>query len=476
MQATTARTGIWCNFRLRDWIRSGKRNCTICWCESYACTSGSASKKAKSTRYCSSFFAGIPQFLTLALRCCMQMIAEEAQRYRALGAVLVQRVEFVTQEVEHVKLHPRKESSSFEDPSKSKSEASHHLSSLATAQQELEKLRTASSKDHLVTEAQLCQLCWRVQEQVATGHRIDALIHTLAGDIQTAEAYLGILKTKDRSLYDAGASPNGARGDMNAVMSESVDQQRDGDSFCGQHLRAYLPFVLLVFEYYSRQQWATQSLEKTTTLGAKIQSVKDQVASLSHSSGSGVDAADEDTDELRGSLRDDLGNAELELLLNRFECRAAEHTSEAMRDRVERLAAATTKTSPTSISASMSALVPPSDLHFVATSVLSLETLNGWLFSSDLCHFERSHVLDLLRRTTTNADPRDAAGNISEVIYGASLNSKEIRQIYLVHSKHKVNEQWNVSLVILFFARLFRRAALQVRSHIIFSRISRLLR
>ncbi|TYZ64004.1 hypothetical protein PybrP1_004139 [[Pythium] brassicae (nom. inval.)] len=75
----------------------------------------------------------------------------------------------------------------------------------------------------------------------------------------------------------------------------------------------------------------------------------------------------------------------------------------------------------------------------------------------------KHNALALLSAVSTDADARDAAGNIAEVIFDASLDSSEVEQIFATGPKHRVEEQWRVvALVVLFFARLFRRSALQL--------------
>ncbi|KAF1331280.1 hypothetical protein FI667_g4390, partial [Globisporangium splendens] len=95
--------------------------------------------------------------------------------------------------------------------------------------------------------------------------------------------------------------------------------------------------------------------------------------------------------------------------------------------------------------------------------------LESWLVSSmAMCQKKRANLVALLCCITTEADSRDAAGNTSNVIYGASLTSSEIKQLYASHvtpSRGASQPQpWNVVLVVVFFARLFRCAALQCRS------------
>lgn len=402
------------------------------------------------------------------------MVSDEIQQHRALSDRLLQRVSFVTQQLAQTQTFSKSRNRSV-----MKGDASNDSAQLLAAQQEFETLKTTASRDHLFSEAYLCQLCWRLQEQVATSHRTDSVIQKLMGEIKVAENYLGILKATDSALYNQGIVD---RDDVSDTTSDVY----------GQRIRSHLPFVLRVFEYYACQQWSVQSLERTTLINEKLRLCREQLAFLdtkngsssnsSSSSGGGAKHTDaggpyEEVDEetearLRESLAVDVVNGELALLLNRFECRIAEHTSEALWDKVDAVADLVFKAPSGSSSGKNTSgeldgkqLVGPSSSSKlqVVHAVVTEDQLNSWLLSRDLCETQKTKALGLLCKVTTDADARDVGGNIAEVVYGASLNSNEIKQIYLTKAKHHIEEQWRVTcLVVLFFARLFRRAALQV--------------
>lgn len=399
------------------------------------------------------------------------MMSDEIQQHRALSDRLLQRVSFVQTQVL---------SRGRNNNSVMKRDASDGFAQLLTAQKEIESLKITAKRDHLFSEAHLCQLCWRLQEQVATSHRIDSIIQKLTGEIKVTENYLGILKANDSARYNQGIVD---RGDASDVKTEVY----------GARIRSHLPFVLRMFEYYARQRWSVQSLERTTLINEKLRVCREHLAFLntkhgnSSSSSGAIGGAKytapggpyEEMDEeakarLRESLAVDAMNGELALLFNRFECRIAEHTSEALWDKLDTLADLVFK-SPSVKSASNKStsgkyegggISPSSELQTVQSAITE-DQLISWLFSKDLCETQRTKALGLLCKVTTDADARDVGGNIAEAVYGASLDSNEIKQIYLAKARHHIEEQWRVTcLVVLFFARIFRRAALQV-SHLL---------
>ncbi|KAF1321113.1 hypothetical protein FI667_g12129, partial [Globisporangium splendens] len=353
-----------------------------------------------------------------------QMLSGEAQRYRSLDSVLVKRVVFVKH---HIEL-----TGGAAAPSRGRNAPSEQLdaTSCATLTNAYDALQSSRSR----------------REHVATSYRMDAVIQRLTQDLRAAEMYLTMLKRNDRALYEAATAPHGTDNDSSRTHSL---------------LQGYLPFVLLVTECYVRQQWSKQSFETTTVLGAKLQCLKDAVASRTSPRSSGVGAADSiEEGNARKMLQDSMVEAELSLLLNRFECRIAEHTSEVLCDRLDGIAAVLVKAP----AASASLISQPEAV--AATGVLPLSTLESWLVSSmAMYQNERANLVALLRCVTTEADSRDAAGNIANVIYGTSLTSSEIKQLYASHvtPSHGASQPqpWNVVLVVVFFACLFRRAALQ---------------
>lgn len=399
------------------------------------------------------------------------MISDEIQQYRALSDRLLQRVNFVTQQLAQTQTFSKSRNSNV-----MKSDASNDSAQLLAAHQEFETLKTTASRDHLFSEARLCQLCWCLQGQVATSHRTDSVIQKLMRQIEVAENYLEILKATDSALYNQGIV------DREDVLDTTSDVY-------GQRIRSHLQFVLRVFEYYARQQWSMQSLERATLINEKLRLRRERLAFLntknessSRSSSDGAkytdaggpyEEVDKETEaQLRESLAVDVVNDELALLLNRFECRIAEHTSEALWDNVDAVADLVFKSPSGSSSGKNTSgeldskqLIGPSSSSElqVVHAVVTEDQLNSWLLSRDLCETQKTKVLGLLCKVTTDADARDVGGNIAEVVYGASLDSNEIKQIYLTKAKHHIEEQWRVTcLVVLFFARLFRRAALQV--------------
>lgn len=414
------------------------------------------------------------------------MVCDEVRQHRALSDRLLQRVGFVTQQLARTQAVSKKsEHAAHDSNSGSKRDIiSDDSTQVLAAQKEFETLKVVASRDHLFSEAHLCQLCWRLQEQIATSHRIDTVIQRLTGEIKVAGDYLGILKTTDNVLYNQGIKYD--RGDDSEVRSESY----------GQRIRSHLPFVLRVFDYYTRQRWSVQSLERTTLINEKLRVCKERLVSLNSKPGSspsnrsgagaredgdaGADSElmDEEVEaQLRESLASDVVDGELALLVNRFECRVAEHTSEALWDRLDTLAELVFKSPPSAsskdISGEYESSLPVDSSQTSSTSellavhsVVSQKELSSWLFSRDLCQTQKTKALGLLCKVTTDADARDVGGNIAEVVYGASLDSNEIKQMYLTKAKHHTEEQWRITcLVVLFFARIFRRAALQV-SHI----------
>lgn len=350
-------------------------------------------------------------------------------------------------------------------------EGSVDAAQLLAAKKQLDRLRVSASKDHLAAEAQLCQLCWRMQEQAATDRRLDSAICRFESEVDVAERYFALLKCAGQALYQEGLK----RDDALAGASEQY----------GCHIRAQLPFVLRVFEYYVHQRWSVQTLERTTTLGKSLRSTKDHLASLNDSQsspltappsvdGRGGDNDDADTHMLRESLTNRIVSVELELLQNRFESRAAERTSEEVWNRVCSVAAATaSELAPKATSVDGQTSADYRVRHIVVSSqegaagvstAVSTQVLEQWLFSTDLCRIQRQQVLALLAAVSTDADARDSAGNIADVIFGASLDRSEVEQIFATRSKQRVEDQWRtVALGLLFFVRLFRRAALQVR-------------
>lgn len=383
---------------------------------------------------------------------------EGIERHRALRDRLASRVAAITEQAERACQDPQRSHKAANGASDSHNDASQVLA----AQGQLNKLRTSASKDHLAIEAQLCQLCWRMQEQAATNRRIDSVIQRLSEEMDVAKTYLAILKAADRALYDQGLlSPEDSQG-KNAGTGPSATY--------GGRIKAHLPFVLRVFEYYARQRWSVQTLEQTTTLGERLRVCKDRLAGLNETT------EDKAEVQLRETLLEQVSTTELELLHNRFESRAAERTTDAMWNRISALTSAAelvANVNPSSAQTSVdygeggvivSSGAMSHETLTSASTALSVGVLSKWLFSIDLCCVQKRKVLALLSAVATDVDPRDTAGNIAEVVFGASLDSSEVKQIYVSRSKQHIEEQWRiVALVVLFFTRLFRRAALQVR-------------
>lgn len=298
---------------------------------------------------------------------------------------------------------------------------------LASCQDELDILAVTTNKDRLQADARVCQLSWRIQEKMATRFRVDSLITGVTTSLEIADEYLKTLQQVDDLLYSQGLANKRSEleniDDLNPDSVQSVD----------------LSLIFLVFDYYGRLLWSKRSLSMTTSINEQIQHLK----------GFQTTATDENNDD---SLQE-LDQVHIEQLINWFECRTAEQTVDDARAKIE-LHLANAK--------QQQYVNEPSAARYESVA-LSREQLEGWLFSWELCHKQRQEIELLLRQIATTADARDVAGNLVEVVYGASLDSVDIKQIYVVKSKAHVEEQWNVALVVLFFARLFRQAALRVR-------------
>lgn len=363
----------------------------------------------------------------------LQMIVDESHTYQELDNILLRRVKFVAEKASELRQSARIRQERQLKQTDDNARASKLLPSLSTVlascQDELDMLAVTTNKDQLQADVRVCQLSWRMQEQTATRFRVDSLIKGVTTSLEIAEEYLKTLQKVDRLLYAQGLAIK--RSELENVDNLNPDPDQGVD----------LSLVLLVFDYYGRLQWSKQCLSMTTSINERIQHLKERIGSQATE----YDSNEDDFCKM-------LDQAHVDQLMNLFECRTAEQMVDAARANI--------MLHLNNAKQHQSLSDPTSGYESIA---LSRKQLACWLFSWELCHKHRQEIELLLREIATTADARDVAGNLVEVVYGASLDSVDIKQMYMVKSKTYVEEQWNIVLVVLFFARLFRQAALRVR-------------
>lgn len=359
------------------------------------------------------------------------MILDESRTYHELDKILSRRVKFVAEKSSETRqssrTHQDRQPKQTDDNARANKILPSLSSILASCQDELDVLAVTTNKDRLQADARVCQLSWRMQEQTSTRFRVDSLINGVTTNLETAEEYLKTLQQVDKLLYLQGLAKKRSELEKIDDLNPNPDQGVD------------LSLILFVFDYYGRLQWSKQSLSMTTSINERIQRLKERIGS-------------QDADDSYEDLCKKLNQAHVEQLMNWFECRTADQMVNTARASIE-LHLGNAK--------QQQSLSDPASRY--ESVVLSREQLTCWLFSWELCHKQRQEIYLLLRQIATTADARDFAGNLVEVIYGASLDSVDIKQMYMVKSKAHIEEQWNIALVVLFFARLFRQAALRVR-------------
>ncbi|TMW62662.1 hypothetical protein Poli38472_005280 [Pythium oligandrum] len=358
-----------------------------------------------------------------------EMAQEEAEKYRHIGSFLTERVKFIRDSVERAK----QSIVLIEDTTKTAEKAAPGFLLLRGCQEAIYTLATAAQRDFLAIDARMCQLSWRGQQHFTSNLRTQQIMEDVRAELQHVEDYLQVLKKKDDTVYKVGTHKRSS--------TAKVSSDETGD----QGMR--IPAVQAVYEFYARQQWSRLCVSETTAIGERLGLLRKslEAASKNASPGAETEQGNEDVDDLLQRLR----VVELSALLNRFECRIAEKTSESLRELLTKLSwDANDPEMANRPQDFLNAVLPPSKLQ-------------RWMFNVSLFTVDKEKMLESLRQVTTEDDPRDIGGNLSEVIFGASLDQNAIKQVYLVKSKTHVEEQWNVALVVLFFARLFRRASLR---------------
>jgi hypothetical protein len=323
---------------------------------------------------------------------------------------------------------------------------------------------SSAQQDYLRLEAAACQIAWRMREHIACEHRGERAIRHVQSELSKVETYLHVLKAKDNELFELSLQSEAQSLDA-TTNSDPTPNAMGMDLATGQS----------IFDFYARDQWFRSCLSQTTALGERIKFLREVLASLmgirqmpsrpasseikcanpppngQHENGARNPSsyAQEQDDGQLAILQDELRNVELMVLLNRFESRRAEKTLEALREAI------TSRLDDDAVAESTASGDDRQDLD----AVLPVETLQSRMFSIPVYRHDR--VLALLRELATRFDPRDVAGSLSEVIFGASLDRNDLKLIFLQQSNARVHEQWQVALVVLFFARLFRRASLK---------------
>jgi len=321
------------------------------------------------------------------------VIQETIEKYKQLGVVFTTRSDFIRLQLETYNSEPHtsklEQSEVKQKDTKNKSDVTHVL--MKSAAKQLKKLMTSSKSDYLATEASACHLRWSLQQHVAAGFRLHQTIREIRELLTHAEAYLQSIVAKDETLCETITSTHSGDCLQQTDMMETDDRGMDITQIC------------TVFAYYARNQWFDACLSQTTTIGERIRRLQDSL-SISNSSNKTKETKQDDIEEPASKisendsdddLEDNLEQAKLSLMMNRFESRIAEKTSEDLR------AALISHVSSTATSNTLTKF-HEGDLN----TILSNTHVHQWLFCRPLFTCDRDRLCDYLRQIVTIATTR----------------------------------------------------------------------